>query len=74
MIPLHCFRLPHWFVSHKRGHILAEAVFHSHPSPVQSSLAVLAAARLKASGGEMGSGPGSVAVPNGTGLEGGTVK
>ncbi len=39
-----------------------------------SELAVLAAARLKLSGGEMGSGPGSVAVPNGTGLEGGTVK
>lgn len=72
MIPLHCFRLPHWFVSHKRGHILAEAVVIR--PPVQSSLTVLAAARLKASGGEMGSGPGSVAVPNGTGLEGGTVK
>lgn len=39
-----------------------------------SELAVLAAVRLKLSGREMGSGPGSVAVPSGTGLEGGTVK
>lgn len=39
-----------------------------------SELAILAVARLKLSGGETRSGPGSVAVPNGTGLEGGTVK
>lgn len=39
-----------------------------------SELAVLTAARLELSGGEIGSGPGNVAVPNGTGLEGGTVK
>lgn len=52
---------------------LAEPGFRQAVIP-KSELAVLAAARLKLSGEETGSGPGNVAVPNGTGLEGGTVK
>ncbi len=72
-IPLQCFRrVPLGNFLQMWPQFLAEAVF-STVGP-DSELAVLAAARLKQSGGEMGSGPGSVAVPNGTGLEGGTVK
>lgn len=56
------FPLVRVMVTYKCGHILAEAVFRLSAAP-NLELAILAAARLKLTGGEMGSGPGSVAVP-----------